>query len=229
MKTSIFGIVFFTFLAAGCSEHSVAPPMAQTTKVISPLAYGDEWIYDEQTFDSTGRLVEDFMDTTRVGLATEIQGENWYLVSDNNNLRSTFYFTNRSDGYWFFDERTNTPSLTWKYPCVAGEIYHDKIDTVLAVGSVIQCSRFYKKVVSRDEKVVIGDTTYSCYHYQTYNYFFLAGADTIARKPSTDEYIVPGIGEVRFSMPFDESFNPTTNVTIVHGTSVTTLKSYSLK
>src|SRR5258708_35102607 len=117
MKVSHALLFFSPLLIAGCSEHVVNPSSTSLdVSVISPLKTGDEWIYDVATYDSTGTIVEDFQDTVSVGLWTEIQGIPWYLVSDNNNPNSTFYFSNQKDGYYCFEENTMTHSLSFKYP-----------------------------------------------------------------------------------------------------------------
>jgi hypothetical protein len=229
MKTSFTFIIFISLLIEGCSENAINPASKPLDiSVISPLVTGDEWIYDLSTYDSNGVKVSDFQDTVRVGLTTEIQGQLWYLVSDNNNPNSTFYFSNQKDGYYFFDENSMTPSISFKYPASNGEVYNDHIDTIFGTGSNAICSHAYSKVVSTNENKRLGATTYSCYHYQMFQYFF-QGADTVHPAPLSEQYFAPGIGRIQFTMHFLESFNPKTNVTIKNGTDVTTLESYTLK
>ena len=235
MKISSALFLFIALLAVGCSEHIVNPiSKPLDTSVISPLVTGDEWIYEVTLLDSAGVQVEYLQDTVRVGLSADLQGETWYLVSHhnkniNNDPTFSFFFANRKDGYYFFDEGKQKPSLSFKYPALAGTIYNDRVDTLFGSGRNFQGSHSYTKVISSDEIITIGSSTYQCYHYQSFEYFFENGSDTVNHKPITDNYFTPGIGQIKSIMRFEESFNPKTGVTIKNGSEITTLKSYTLK
>ncbi|MDP4220206.1 MAG: hypothetical protein Q8896_07200 [Bacteroidota bacterium] len=214
------------FLAAGCSKNSSEPVgTVAGPDVIAPLATGDQWIYDVATMDSSGVISEDHLDTLRVGLASTIDGETWYLISTASKSSSASFFTNRSDGYWFFNESTRIPVMQFKYPATAGESFAKSIDTVFGTDSNFDGIKSFTKVISTDEKVTIGSKTYSCYHYQSYLYFFQNGADTIPRLPTNDDYYSPGIGKIKSIFYFNNSFN----ASAAPDRTVTTLKSYSLK
>ena len=215
-------ILLIALIFAGCSEHGVNPTTKLLdTSVISPLVTGDEWIYDVSLLDSAGIHVDDFQDTVKVGLSTEIKGEMWYLVSHNNpnikknDTRATSFFSNRQDGYYFLQENSRKPFRLFKYPVQAGFTEQTQSDVI-------------NIVTSTNEIIQLDSSAFTCNHYQVI-FFTLQNSDTIRKQIGDDSYLCPGIGLVREISHFDGTTNPRTGAFIVNGSEVITLKSYTLK
>src|SRR5438874_7903414 len=123
----IASIFFFSLLLfGGCSEHAVNPNPSSPQKSIYPLATGDVRIYVDSLFFSDGSVAQVAFDTEWVGMTVELQGQQWYVKSNNEYPRGDFY-ANRDDGYWGWF--SNKSYLIYKFPAVVGEIYGDKTDT----------------------------------------------------------------------------------------------------
>ena len=193
MKTSSSLFFLITLFLAGCTEHALTPTSKPLdTSVISPLVTGDKWIYDVSTFDSNGIQIENLLDTVEVGLSTVIQGETWYLVShhnknNNDDPKSSFYFANRIDGYYFFSEHNQNANLDFKYPVQSGYTKLVQWDS-MAFSNPITVTGVINNVPSIIEFVRIDSNTFNCYHYQNI-LFTVQNNDTVKKVSFFEGYL----------------------------------------
>ena len=190
---------------SSCSKKDSNPVTTNNSTTIFALVIGNQWIYQNYTYDSaSGTLILAARDTAKITRDTLIQGEKWFTSGNGS------YSANRSDGNWEYDTISGM-QLNFKYPAQVNDSYKVIIFDSGGHGSDTE----KVKVLSINQSVTVPAGTFSCVTYQWSN----PTGDAIA----TFQF-APGIGLVYEQL---EEINPANNRMFVF--SKMELLSYSLK
>jgi hypothetical protein len=146
------------------------PLIPSASGVILPLNIGNQWIYSNTNYDSTGKGIDSSIYTQKVESDTLINNRKWYLLNHQ-------WQTNLTNGLYYFDN--GRQNLWYKYPGAAGEKY--KIITMLN-------DTLNFEVININELLTVKAGTFTTYHYR---YVFTGLPVNI------DLWYAPNIGLIR--------------------------------
>ena len=92
----LIGLSLLLSLFISCSDN--VSPIENDELEIIPLKLGNEWEYEQTTFDSTGKIVIIDYDIQSVLKDTIISNIKWYQYNNSN----FGWYTNKEDGYWIY-------------------------------------------------------------------------------------------------------------------------------
>ncbi len=187
----------FATLFGSCKSTTGSDPLSQSPETASidqffPVAYGDYWIYDSQSFDSTGL-------NPRVTRTVEIidsqmnLGHESFTVSDNgNNPYSAYYFS--GTGVYGIPNLVVKPAISSSYlvlrsPMSIGE-------KLVLMDTMIEDVRLKRELIFKGngESVTVPAGTFSCCRYEsTLLYASPAYIDTAE---IAESYYAPEVGLV---------------------------------
>ena len=91
---------------------------------IVPLKIGNQWVYENISYDTLGQLITTVLDTVTIAKDTTMSGEQWFRLVGS--VGYSFDVTNRANGYNYF---FNGAILQYKYPVALNERYQTFVAT----------------------------------------------------------------------------------------------------
>lgn len=191
-------------LMCACVKEEGVNPLLSETELI-PLSMGKAYTFRQVAYDENGDVTVDRTLTDVVDKDTLINGEKWFRFAGKEN-----YATNRADGYYTFLTAVEKELFIFKYPVEKGNsfdsqvyIYNpeanesDKTTQGVRNVTVVSTNATVKSPIS-------GKVFEHCIHYKVPKFTPTNKVNT--RIYPSEQYIIPGVGQVLNIDYFDEDF-----------------------